>query len=250
MKNYIQPGKTIDVIAPRNLDSGEGFEVEDLFLIATAAALQGEVVAGARVGVYDLPQTGVTIAQGVKVYWDDSAKECTLDGADTFIGFAVADSADSDATVKVVLMTAIDGGQGAKGDPGADADNRLYTPLDHGEIITTTAIGLFVVPEGKTAQLVAPGSYYNATGLAENDTNFFEVGIRVEDGDTIASWSTEETAGDGSIPAGEAVELQPGDAVATKHPAGTAIEFFADETETATLPAGRLNVIWLIEDAE
>lgn len=53
MKNYIQPGNTITLTAPYDVNSGDGFLVGSIFGVATGAALSGAVIEAALVGVFD-----------------------------------------------------------------------------------------------------------------------------------------------------------------------------------------------------
>jgi predicted RecA/RadA family phage recombinase len=242
MKNFIQPGSHLEVAAPRNLSSGDGFKVGDLFLVAIGSALQNAQVVGVRDGVHQLPKTTVAFAQGAKVYWDDVAGHCTNDATKMFIGYAAAAVLAAAASVNVILLSAIDGGAGTAG------ETLLHVSASHAQVTADTSDHLFVVPAGKTAKLVG-ASYFNATGLAEHASNYFAIKVQVADDAApvvLAQHSTEEGDGDGSIAAGVAVELGlTDDAVA----AGEAIELFLDETGTATLPAGRIATVWQIEDA-
>ena len=56
MKNYVQPGETLTLTAPRALASGAGLLVGSIFAIATADAAQGANVEAITRGVFDLPK--------------------------------------------------------------------------------------------------------------------------------------------------------------------------------------------------
>ena len=53
-RNFIQPGETITLTAPRDVASGDGFMVGGIFAVALAAAKAGARVEARRVGVWDL----------------------------------------------------------------------------------------------------------------------------------------------------------------------------------------------------
>lgn len=93
MKNYIQKGDTLTLVAPYNLASGAGFAVGALFAVASFAAAAGEPVEGRVVGVYDLVKADSQAwTPGAKIYWDNAAKVCTTNaaaGANPLIGAAV-----------------------------------------------------------------------------------------------------------------------------------------------------------------
>lgn len=86
---------------------------------------------------------------------------------------------------------------------------------------------------------VVQGRYYNATGLAEDVTNFFNIKVLL--GAVIAAnWST-ETGQEGTIAAATTVTLSaPSDISDAAAVGGTVLSVLYDETGTATLPAGRL----------
>lgn len=78
MKNFVQDGETITVVAPYALASGDGCLVGSLFGVATAAAANGATVEISTEGVFDLTTLGTdTPAQGAKAYWDNTAKRLT-----------------------------------------------------------------------------------------------------------------------------------------------------------------------------
>lgn len=105
MKNFVQPGQTISVVAPADVSSGDLVVVGSIFGVAVTDAAEDDAVEISTGGVYDLPRTdGVAWTQGQRVYWDATAGEVTSDAdLDTagdpqnlFIGVsmeAVADTA-------------------------------------------------------------------------------------------------------------------------------------------------------------
>jgi predicted RecA/RadA family phage recombinase len=104
MKNFVQPGDTVTVVAPVAVNSGEGLLVGALFGIATGTAAIGANVEMITKGVVDLPKAAVAVTQGAKVYWDNAAKNVTTTSAgNTLIGCAIVAAAVGDATTRVRL---------------------------------------------------------------------------------------------------------------------------------------------------
>ena len=80
MKTFIQNGDVITVTAPAGgVTSGQAVLVGNLFGVAATTAAEGESVEIATVGVYELPKlASAVIGAGVRVAWDDTAKEVVL----------------------------------------------------------------------------------------------------------------------------------------------------------------------------
>lgn len=114
---------------------------------------------------------------------------------------------------------------------------RLLLPGSHVSVTADTTVKLWTVPAGRKFRLDRVW-YNNVTGLAEDVTNFFTVVIQ-KGATVMASWSTETTAGDGSLVADTPVDLTKtatdADLVAD---AGDVISLLLDEDGAATLPAG------------
>ena len=89
MKNFVQNGDVVTLIAPANVSSGDPVAVGSLFGVAAFDALQGAEVEVALVGVYDLVCVG-PIDAGAPVYWDGSAKKITAtEAGNTLVGTAL-----------------------------------------------------------------------------------------------------------------------------------------------------------------
>ena len=90
MKNYVQPGNTITLIAPYAVASGDGLLVGAIFGVAAGAAALGEPVEAALVGVFDITKIGSQAwTVGARVYWDDTNKRTTnVATSNTLIGVA------------------------------------------------------------------------------------------------------------------------------------------------------------------
>ena len=90
MKNYVQPGNTLTLIAPYAVTSGDGFLVGSIFGVAAGDATSGAKVEAALTGVFDLTKIGSQAwTAGAKVYWDDTNKRTTsVATSNTLIGVA------------------------------------------------------------------------------------------------------------------------------------------------------------------
>ncbi|NJO54371.1 MAG: DUF2190 family protein [Bacteroidales bacterium] len=91
MKNYVQPGNTITLVAPYAVASGDGLLVGSIFGVANADAANGAAVEACVVGVLDLKKVGSQAwTVGAKVYWDNTNKQATTTSSgNTLIGVAV-----------------------------------------------------------------------------------------------------------------------------------------------------------------
>lgn len=78
MKNYIQPGDTLEVTAPYDVESGGGVLVGTLFGIAADTAVSGDPVQIKRTGVFSHAKTSAQAwTVGAAVYWDNTNKVFT-----------------------------------------------------------------------------------------------------------------------------------------------------------------------------
>ena len=69
MKNYIQPGDNIEVIAPSAIDSGELVKVGQIFGVATADAANGDPVVISTRGVFRMSKlSNDNITAGARLY--------------------------------------------------------------------------------------------------------------------------------------------------------------------------------------
>ncbi|HOV04070.1 MAG TPA: DUF2190 family protein [Kaistiaceae bacterium] len=104
MRNYIQPGDTLDLTAPAGgLVSGQAHLFGDLFGIAATDAAEGKKVAVKVDGVFFLPKaTDESLVEGQKVYWSEANANVTATATDnTLIGHAVEAAAVAAVTVAV-----------------------------------------------------------------------------------------------------------------------------------------------------
>lgn len=107
MRNYIQPGDTLNLTAPSGgVASGQATLFGSIFGVAAKDAAAGKKVAVKVEGVFTLPKaTGAGIDEGAKVYWITADKKVTATaGSNTFIGHAV-EAATSGATTVAVRLS-------------------------------------------------------------------------------------------------------------------------------------------------
>jgi predicted RecA/RadA family phage recombinase len=105
MKNFVQEGDALTLAAPYDVTSGSGALVGSIFGVAVHDALSGADVTLELEGVYSLKKTSAQAwTVGAKIYWDNTAKECTATVAsNTLIGVAVEAAANSSSMGKVRL---------------------------------------------------------------------------------------------------------------------------------------------------
>lgn len=105
MRNFIQPGDTVDVLAPYALASGAGALVGSIFGVAEGTAATGAAVRLKRTGVFTLAKaTGEAWTVGAKLYWDNTNKRLTTTSAgNTLVGAAMAAAASGDTTGNALL---------------------------------------------------------------------------------------------------------------------------------------------------
>jgi predicted RecA/RadA family phage recombinase len=104
MKNYVQKGENLTLIAPRTLTSGAGFLVGSIFAVASADAASGAPVVGVTEEVFDLPKAVGVVTAGAKAYWDNTAFVVTTSASGTtLIGAFTQAAASADPTGRVKL---------------------------------------------------------------------------------------------------------------------------------------------------
>lgn len=103
--NYVQPGKILDLTAPYDRTTGQGFQVGSIFAVALGTALSGAAIRGQIDGVWTLEKTSAQAwTVGQKIYWDNSNKRCDSDSTvGQLIGVATAVAANPSSTGQVRL---------------------------------------------------------------------------------------------------------------------------------------------------
>jgi predicted RecA/RadA family phage recombinase len=106
MKNYVQLGDNITLPAPYDVVSGAGALIGSIFGVASTTETSGNDCSFVRIGVFTLAKAAAQAwAVGVKLYWDNTAKNVTTTSAsNTLIGAAAVAALSAD-TVGVVLLT-------------------------------------------------------------------------------------------------------------------------------------------------
>lgn len=141
MKNFIQKGLVLALIAPYAVDSGGGAQVGSLFGVAVNTVGNGEEGQFQVEGVFDLPKTNAQAwTQGQKIYWDNANKRCDSDGSvGMLIGVAVSAAADPSVTGTVrlngVAPSASEGPQAAIPDLVAIAGGEAPTEAEHNLVV-------------------------------------------------------------------------------------------------------------------
>jgi len=93
MKNFVQPGESVEFTAPvGGVTAGVGVQIGQLLVIATVTAAAGARFNGLVEGVITRAKAGSQAwAEGAQVYWDESAKVFTTVAAGNLpAGVAVA----------------------------------------------------------------------------------------------------------------------------------------------------------------
>lgn len=94
MRNLIQDGVTVDLVAPAAVQPGDLVRVGDLVGVAVTGATSGNTVPVRLEGVFgNLQTTGTTPAAGQTVFYDVGEDALTLDddtGANPRVGICVA----------------------------------------------------------------------------------------------------------------------------------------------------------------
>lgn len=109
MKNYIQDGEVISLVAPYAVSSGNGALVGSVFGVATETLASGATGNFGVSGVFDLTKkAGDVPTQGVLLYWDNTNKYVTVTSTtNTLIGYAVDAALSGDATVRTNLICSL-----------------------------------------------------------------------------------------------------------------------------------------------
>ncbi|MDP9902617.1 DUF2190 family protein [Variovorax ginsengisoli] len=107
MKNYVQAGNTLTLIALAAVASGGGHLVGTIFGVAVKDVAQGAEGEFKRDGVFELPKVSAQAwTQGAKVYWDDTAKLVTTVATNNVVIGAAALAAANPSAIGTVLLDA------------------------------------------------------------------------------------------------------------------------------------------------
>ncbi len=106
MKNFVQSGNNLDLIAPTGgVVSGVGYLHDSILAFAIASKAQTEIYAGVVEGVIDADKlTTDVMTEGLKVNWNDTNKEFQIATSDLDAAGTVVEAAGNGVlTVKVKL---------------------------------------------------------------------------------------------------------------------------------------------------
>ena len=106
MKTFLQEGNNLDLTAPSGgVTGGLPVKIGSIVAIPVNSAAEGEAFVGQVTGVHTLVKaTGAAWTVGAKIYWDDTAKNCTTTAtSNTLIGVATSAAASGDTSGDVRL---------------------------------------------------------------------------------------------------------------------------------------------------
>ena len=109
MRNKLQKGRIISVLAPYAVSSGQALQVGALIGVASNDAVNGAPVEIDREGVYVLTAVAAdTGAVGAKMYWDNTAKRITSTATNnTLVGCLTEAKTNGQTTATILLDGAI-----------------------------------------------------------------------------------------------------------------------------------------------
>ena len=107
MKNFVQEGALITVLAAAAVGSGSMVKVGGLLGVASSDAEVGEQVSLKRMGVFEnMPKTtGTAWVEGDKLYWNDTSSKFTTSASGNSLAGVAVLPADSGDAVGTVLLT-------------------------------------------------------------------------------------------------------------------------------------------------
>jgi predicted RecA/RadA family phage recombinase len=111
--NHIQPGHTLKLTAPTGgVTSGSFYLIGSLIVLANVTAAAAALFEASISGVKSVTKAGSQAwTEGLKIYWDDTAKVFTsssASGANSFAGYAVeAVGAGAGATTGKLLLNGL-----------------------------------------------------------------------------------------------------------------------------------------------
>jgi predicted RecA/RadA family phage recombinase len=108
MKNYLMEGDTITLTAPYAVVSGDGLLVGSIFGVACGDAAINADVESLIEGAFTLKKAAAQAwTQGVLIYWDNAAKNCTTTlTSNKLIGVAITAALSADTVGNVRLNSA------------------------------------------------------------------------------------------------------------------------------------------------
>lgn len=102
MKNFVQEGDVIEVVASGDIASGAIVTVGALAGVSAGKYTTGQIAIVNLEGVYTLPKDASAPAQGAKLYVAAGVATTTV-GSNVFLGYAHSAALTGDTTVNVLL---------------------------------------------------------------------------------------------------------------------------------------------------
>lgn len=107
MKNFIQEGDRIEIVATAAVSSGDLVFAGNIPCVALTGAAEGEIFVAQTKGVFEIPKDSNAMGQGIPLYWDDTNNRATATATgNKFIGFSFDAALAGDSTVTSFLIGA------------------------------------------------------------------------------------------------------------------------------------------------
>lgn len=105
MKNFVQHGEALDLVAPRAVNAGDGALIGSIFGIAADDLANGATGPFVVEGVFDITALSTDVAnQGALAYWDNTNFQVTVTATgNTKIGVFSQAKLSGDLTARVRL---------------------------------------------------------------------------------------------------------------------------------------------------
>lgn len=109
MKNYVKEGRMITAPAPAGgAVSGNGYLIGALFGVCAVSADEAVDTEFALEGVFELPKASAQAwALGAKVYWDNTAKNCTTTASGNSLIGAAGEVAANPSSTGIVRLNGV-----------------------------------------------------------------------------------------------------------------------------------------------
>lgn len=110
MKNFVEPGESVEYTAPRDVVSGSPVQIGQLVVVPAVSAVSGVRFNGQTCGVFSVVKADSQAwTEGAVVYWDEADEEFTTDPSGNLqAGVAVeAVAGDAGLTTGVVRLDGI-----------------------------------------------------------------------------------------------------------------------------------------------
>lgn len=105
MRNFIQAGEILTLVAPYAVTSGQGLQVGRVFGVATSDAASGANVEANRTGVFELTALNTDAAAvGALAYWDNTNRRITATASTNLLLGAFVVAKTNGQTVATVLL--------------------------------------------------------------------------------------------------------------------------------------------------